>query len=365
MSSGSSSATCQTKPDTSVIDCSENSIDSFVCTGTGFYPDPSSCGVYHYCEGEGAISDDYDCPEGYKYSSKVNACQRSAAKCVNVNCSNNGTSVFTVYPADKSYYAFCQYDYGTIPPTFQKAFILSCGKGSTFNPSTEKCEFKCTRQGLFANTANPQRYFQCFVLGGRYVYKEQVCKTDRIFDDKLKRCVEGPSISVTSIPPTTTTTVQSTSTVTKTSTNTVTATLTATLTTTEIAIDTVTSTITPTLTESASSTVTITNTPTQTQSATSTVTVTEIETSTESETSTATETLTRTESATITSTITETPTTTLTDATTSTIYETPTTTIIDTSTVTITGTSTSTVHEIFETTTTTTPRPSLKLQQQR
>lgn len=180
-------ADCRAQPDAgcSVTDAQ----NSFRCTGSGFYPDANSCQVYHYCEKEGAESDSYDCPEGYKYNTRTNHCQWSLFPCNSVVCNPNNKKVFSSFPGDNSYYVFCQYDYADKPAAFLGAHVFACGKGSTFNENSASCEFRCPRIGLFVNTANPRQYYQCYRVGGRLQYKTNVCRADQIFDEDERRCV--------------------------------------------------------------------------------------------------------------------------------------------------------------------------------
>ncbi|EAT35174.1 AAEL012642-PA [Aedes aegypti] len=201
-------ASCSAQPDEYCKNTEVNQ-NAFVCTGAGFYPDPNSCRVYHYCESKGVQADSYDCPDGYKYNTRTNYCQRTLFPCTRgVLCDPNDRRVFVPYPGDQSYYVFCQYDYTNQTAAFKGAQIFACGKDSTFNENSATCEFRCPRTGMFVNTANPRQYYQCYRVGGRLKYKTNTCRVDQVFDEDERRCVvvPGVTISTTTVPPEVTTT---------------------------------------------------------------------------------------------------------------------------------------------------------------
>ncbi|XP_019526433.2 uncharacterized protein LOC109398505 [Aedes albopictus] len=185
-------ASCGAQPD----DHCENSgvsQNAFICTGAGFYPDVNSCQVYHYCESKDSEPDSYDCPDGYKYNTRTNYCQRTLFSCTRSElCNPNDRRIFVPYPGDQSYYVFCEYDYNNGSTIYKGAQIFACGKDSTFNENSATCEYRCSRTGLFVNTANPRQYYQCYRSGGRLRYKTNTCRVDQVFDEAERRCVAVP-----------------------------------------------------------------------------------------------------------------------------------------------------------------------------
>ncbi|XP_062557719.1 uncharacterized protein LOC134222574 [Armigeres subalbatus] len=198
----STGATCQSSPDSQ---CSVNAEFAFACTGTGFFPDPDSCQTYHYCEQKNQIGDTYDCPDGYRYNTQRNLCQRyGSRRCQAVQCDPLSQNVFVPYLFDDEYYVYCQYDYSTATPTYKKAYMLSCGKGSKFVVKSQVCQFQCRRVGFFVNTANPNQYFSCYRSGFRWVAEVRTCsKYYYIFDETLNRCKEDPDAVTTTTSTTT------------------------------------------------------------------------------------------------------------------------------------------------------------------
>ncbi|KXJ62457.1 uncharacterized protein LOC109406559 [Aedes albopictus] len=193
----SSGSTCQSSPD---AQCTADAANGFVCTSTGFFPDPTSCQVYHYCEKEGDVGDTYDCPSGYRYNSQRKTCQLWGwnRRCETVKCDPTSQNVFAAYPYDDEYYIYCQYDYTTDTPTYQKTYVLSCGKGSKFDAKNQVCKFQCRKVGLFVNTVNPSQYYSCYRNRFQWEAKVNTCsKPNYIFDEELMRCKEDPNATAT------------------------------------------------------------------------------------------------------------------------------------------------------------------------
>lgn len=181
-------AVCQKTPDSSVEDCSAASSD-FTCTGPGFYPDTSSCQQYHDCSDASAEPVTYYCPDGTRFSSKFIACEQYTGSCPKVCNQTDSETIFSAFPGDSQYYTYCKFDTTQTPPKLEKAYVFACGEEATFDAKLGKCVFKCPKVGLFANTANPKRYFSCISLSGKLTYLEMACGAKMTFDSKAKRCV--------------------------------------------------------------------------------------------------------------------------------------------------------------------------------
>ncbi|XP_001846753.2 uncharacterized protein LOC6036755 [Culex quinquefasciatus] len=191
MSTTVTGAVCQKTPDPAEASCAQAK-PAFTCTGIGFYPDPYSCQVYHFCSAQGAPPQDYDCPEGYKFSSKTSGCVAQAGKCPTVTCPSApaATSIYLPYPDDTQFYVYCTYD-TTVTPTKVTPLMFSCGLGSAYNPMTDQCEYKCMKEGNFVDTANPRQYYQCYLMAGKLVYKDKICKADEKFSVPDNACVKA------------------------------------------------------------------------------------------------------------------------------------------------------------------------------
>ncbi|EAT35172.1 AAEL012653-PA [Aedes aegypti] len=199
------SATCGSSPDDQCRTQGSSEME-FSCTGTGFFPDPLTCENYYYCEREGAIADQYQCPKEYRYNSRSTMCQRFLLKrCQTVKCDSSSQKVFSPYPQDNSFYVYCQFDYTKPNPTLIKTFIISCGKGSQFNYQRQICEFQCRKVGMFVNTANPRQYFLCSRIGFRWEAKILTCREGYLFDESLRRCNRDPYASTSTVTLSTTT----------------------------------------------------------------------------------------------------------------------------------------------------------------
>ncbi|XP_039432197.1 uncharacterized protein LOC120414933 [Culex pipiens pallens] len=189
MSTTVTGAVCQKIPDPTVAECAPAK-STFTCTGVGFYPNLKSCQLYHYCSALGAVADDYECPGGYRFSSKANGCALSSVACPTFTCKlDNPDAVYQAYPADTQYYVYCSYDRTKSPPSFLGAYVLSCGQGAAYNPATDRCVFTCPKEGLFVDSANPRQYYQCYYLNGALVPRDMVCAATQKFSPADNRCV--------------------------------------------------------------------------------------------------------------------------------------------------------------------------------
>ncbi|KAL1394366.1 hypothetical protein pipiens_012009 [Culex pipiens pipiens] len=194
MSTSVTGAVCQKTPDASIAECAAGNAN-FKCTGVGFYPNPYSCQIYHYCSGPGAVPENYDCPTGYRFSSKAGACALSNIPCPTFSCkADNVDTLYQTLPADTQYYVYCAYDRAVTPAKLMDTFVFSCGQGATFSPTAGKCVFTCPKDGLFVNSANPTQYYQCYLMNYRYVYKDLVCAVDQKFDEAQRRCIQVPPV---------------------------------------------------------------------------------------------------------------------------------------------------------------------------
>lgn len=110
---------CTSEPDYNRTECLPQ---GFICTGKGYYPDPSDCSMYRYCSAtNAATSIVYKCPSGYEFDSFTD--HQSAAEnlqcrstseiyssimCRKFDCKNpNNTNRLIVYQGNSAIYAFC------------------------------------------------------------------------------------------------------------------------------------------------------------------------------------------------------------------------------------------------------------------
>ncbi|XP_058463023.1 uncharacterized protein LOC131437585 [Malaya genurostris] len=160
-------------------------VEKFICTAEGFFPDPKQCGNYHYCEKANAISDLYNCPTGYVYNPVTGLCKRnsSASDCVVIKCPS--ASGYGSYGTNKTLYAYCRYA-GT-PAVLTQTIVFKCAPNSAFDGST--CVYQCSKEGKFENTVNKSTYYECSILGGKWVSTLNNCPTNKKFDPTKQVCV--------------------------------------------------------------------------------------------------------------------------------------------------------------------------------
>ncbi|XP_058464138.1 uncharacterized protein LOC131438274 [Malaya genurostris] len=163
---------------------------SLTCTGVGIYPDPYDCNAYHYCMANLAESEVHRCPVGYgfHYTSEASdgfPCRKleSEMDCLKVTCS--GQSVFDEYDTAKLFYAHCHTNMKT---GLQTIAMYRCTDGASFNGYN--CVFRCTEEGLYANTIQPNTYYQCQRMsGGTLGWRLLYCPRNAVFDNSSKKCV--------------------------------------------------------------------------------------------------------------------------------------------------------------------------------
>lgn len=159
---------------------------SLYCTGTGYYPDPTTCNIYHYCEGKYFTSSVYMCPKNYVFNPETNLCKRKQQEgdCMKVTC--RPEEIFSAYGTSKRFFGYCRY--GGQGPYPYETEIYRCPEGTEFNGKT--CSFQCPDEGRFPDNANPRGYYECYYSDSdELIANSQICPSDRVYDAKLFTCV--------------------------------------------------------------------------------------------------------------------------------------------------------------------------------
>lgn len=135
-----------------------NNKKSDLCPGPGFYPDPTNCNRYNYCDHEKrAIS--YICPHHYIYDPTTALCKlhRTINDCHIIDCMKFPNQ-FVVYPLDRTLYIFCNADiHGQT-----RALLYQCTGETIFNPLKKDCDFACIEgEGRFEYPGDNQKYYYC------------------------------------------------------------------------------------------------------------------------------------------------------------------------------------------------------------
>ncbi|XP_058833008.1 uncharacterized protein LOC131690940 [Topomyia yanbarensis] len=153
------------------------------CTGSGIYPDPTNCFIYHYCSASNEDSTVQVCPPGYSFyhgaaSIGVFPCKLDTV-CDVVDCS--GTATVVPYGTSETFFAICHGSDGG------SAAMMKCSDGAAFDGV--ECVFSCTGEGMFANTVDSSVYYKCYFSGTELVSTLEYCPANKVFNDVIKVCV--------------------------------------------------------------------------------------------------------------------------------------------------------------------------------
>uniref|UniRef100_A0A023F760 Putative chitin binding peritrophin-a domain protein n=1 Tax=Triatoma infestans TaxID=30076 RepID=A0A023F760_TRIIF len=167
--------------------CNQPYTPLFYCPYTdGTYPDPHDCTRFHICLSGIPYTSHCNRP-GLVFSTETLSCVRESDEhqCGKAVCAGNGTWV--TYSTDQRYAFYCVNSLPTI--------VERCNGSYVFNTKTEKCEFKCTKEGLFQDDGpNPASYIECSLLYGRdYLLTKRNCPNDEnvksLFDPESSQCI--------------------------------------------------------------------------------------------------------------------------------------------------------------------------------
>lgn len=156
---------------------------TFACPEEGFFPDPSNCQNYYYCD-TAKVAEAWVCPTSYVYDALNNNCKWKyfAADCVTMKCVAGATNPFIVHTANPRFYAFC--DATTLLPT-----MFKCPLNMQFNLSAYGCKFVCKAEGYFPGST-AQQYYHCAKSGLTWVVTVNECPANYEFSATTKNCVK-------------------------------------------------------------------------------------------------------------------------------------------------------------------------------
>lgn len=177
-------------------DCrAPGSLDTdFKCTDLGYFPNPANCSSYYFC-GLNENGDDYEptiisCTSGNVFDpNSASFCsRRNIFNCVQLTCGNVTalTYVQLQYVTNRQYYALC------VPGADPKnPRIFACPSNTQPNlsdfPAT--CAFRCSRVGMFENSFDKSKYFECFYNNFlRLESAERSCPPRSEFNVSRSRC---------------------------------------------------------------------------------------------------------------------------------------------------------------------------------
>lgn len=160
----------------------------FVCTDTGYFPDPKNSGRYYYCNDNG-YADTYYCPSNYVYDSWNKRCQYTEdGRCGIVSCSYlNKFPAYISYLPHPAFYILCTKTGNEITTT-----MLRCPDDRfAYNVQYGRCEFDCQADGQYPDYQNCRRYYECYRQTGSFYYNLKYCASGSYFDAASGRCVVG------------------------------------------------------------------------------------------------------------------------------------------------------------------------------
>ncbi|KAK9505668.1 hypothetical protein O3M35_009664 [Rhynocoris fuscipes] len=181
---------CSSKPSS---ECSGGFSSSFSCPPTdGHYPDPNNCRLYHICVSK--VAADYSCEANQVYSTNTHSCVRQTLQntCQTVNCKQKNGQ-YSLYPPDHRYAFFCLSGETT-------GIMATCGNSQEYNTDLNKCQVKCSKEGLVPDPDDERNFIECTATGigiNNYEQVKRQCpNNDKIksnFDPNTLECVVSTS----------------------------------------------------------------------------------------------------------------------------------------------------------------------------
>lgn len=193
-----SKASCTTQAPPQSCDASDQA-GAFRCLQPGFFPDPNSCKLFHYCDSSlshysGECDDQYNADLGKCTSTDPDntpgTTEKPQSECKPLDnwCKGDKTTPAKL-PPYPSYYVIC------IPVAtkskkathFYQVSVAKCPGRQVFNDETQKCEITCTnRRGRFQDPDDCRSYIEC--SGGNPAVKKS-CPEKFAFDADRRLCL--------------------------------------------------------------------------------------------------------------------------------------------------------------------------------
>ena len=159
----------------------------FICTKSGFMPDPTDCRKYYFCNilvaDAAPTATPYTCQPGYAYNPLTTMCDTRyiASRCLNVGCNATEGNSQKAFGVNSKFYIIC-----VAGPTKPVAHLFTCPMNTIANVRTSPvaCNYQCRRNGFFANSETPNAYFECFYAGG-WRSTERNCPTSTKFVENV------------------------------------------------------------------------------------------------------------------------------------------------------------------------------------
>ncbi|XP_050094233.1 uncharacterized protein LOC126576955 [Anopheles aquasalis] len=151
----------------------------------GFYPDPTNCTQYIYCDDKQAATPQSCLAANNAYNQSSSSCflRRTLDHCYQVDCSlaqnRNKWFVYKPYP---QLYFFCSSR--GLPVMFE------CERDNeVYDVKLQRCKFECQESGRFPHPDDSKRYYECvYVTLLMLQLFEQTCPLQLTFDEQTKKC---------------------------------------------------------------------------------------------------------------------------------------------------------------------------------
>lgn len=163
-------------------------MDTFKCSGPGFFPNINDCASYYQCAAKNGAVQRYQCPVGFNYFPELKTCKRGAT-CFKVDCALNANLIaqYVIYRPDPTIYVFCTKNAAGVV----SSHVVKCKpEGYSFVLASKACEFVCLKEGRVADVNSPSMFYECYRYGTGYKYIHQTCLTGNVYSATEGFCIE-------------------------------------------------------------------------------------------------------------------------------------------------------------------------------
>uniref|UniRef100_A0A182SDG5 Chitin-binding type-2 domain-containing protein n=1 Tax=Anopheles maculatus TaxID=74869 RepID=A0A182SDG5_9DIPT len=174
---------CTDIPDPGVV-CQKTN-DLCPMSAPGYYPDPTNCTRYLYCD-DSSLGFEQNCVAAnnvYNQSSTSCFLKRRAADCFQVDCSNaRNKDKWFIYDPVPQLYFLC---------SSNGPLMFKCARDTdVFNLTLKRCEFQCRTAGRFAHPDRTDMYYECAYISTSKLEKyEQPCPPLLQFNATEQKCL--------------------------------------------------------------------------------------------------------------------------------------------------------------------------------
>lgn len=168
----------------------------FQCTDYGYFPNVANCSEFYFCglneDATGFEVTTIPCPVGNVFDpNAASFCTRQSIfnNCVKFECPDVTAATYSqiTYGTNRQYYALCV---PTGAPKNPRIFSCPSNTQPNLTKLPAKCDYRCLRAGVFENTSDKTKYFECFLNNQlRLESAERTCPPRSEFVVSKSRCV--------------------------------------------------------------------------------------------------------------------------------------------------------------------------------